>query len=296
MNFKEQRGKLFSAYKTKEPTLSSKDKLVNRTTKKPIIYDDWEDYFNDKDRTYNLYLHLQKIMGPLTQKDSGLPADWGYFVNNYSCDKPWPSTFGFCKTDFTADGWDSCVNGTKGVKNGDGTITYDSNSAGGKVTLSKDHTFKSSITGWESGTWSCSPSGKVFLDNSKKTPSPTSVPTPTTSSCPTTTATGADVISGTLIKNCMKGDIVGEIQKHLKKHGFGNFSRSGSIDNVFGNKTEKMVSEFQSAKGLKVDGVVGPKTWVELVKDKKLTTTTSSTDNSDVEQVDADNIDDIYNL
>jgi len=198
--------------------------------------------------------------------------DYTTAVKIFACDLQWANDAGYCKTDFTADGWDSCVNGTKGVKNGDGTITYDSNTAGGKVTLSKDHTFKSSITGWESGTWSCTSSGKILLDNTKKTPSSTSGTTPTTStSCPTTTATGADVISGTFIKKCVKGKIVGEIQKHLKKHGFGDFSTDGTIDNIFGGRTKQMVIDFQKSKGLTPDGVVGPKTWVELVKDKTTT-------------------------
>ena len=91
---------------------------------------------------------------------------------------------------------------------------------------------------------------------------------PPVSSCPTTTATGADIISGTFIKKCVQGDIVKEIQKHLKKHGFPNFSKDGSIDSVFGGRTKKMVIDFQNEKKLTPDGVVGPKTWVELVKDK----------------------------
>jgi hypothetical protein len=99
-------------------------------------------------------------------------------------------------------------------------------------------------------------------------PAPGPNPSPSPAACPTTTATGADIISGTFIKKCVKGDIVKEIQKHLKKHGFPNFSKDGTIDGVFGGRTKQMVIDFQNSKGLTPDGVVGPKTWIELVKDK----------------------------
>ena len=53
-----------------------------------------------------------------------------------------------------------------------------------------------------------------------------------------------------------------DIQTALKNAGF----YTGSIDGKIGPKTKKAVEEFQKAKGLKADGTVGPKTWIELEK------------------------------
>jgi hypothetical protein len=92
--------------------------------------------------------------------------------------------------------------------------------------------------------------------------------TPPATSFGTDTSITADQIKGgALVKYGMKGDIVGRIQERLKKHGKTNYSTSGNIDNIFGSKTKSMVKEFQREKGLKDDGVVGPLTWAELIKD-----------------------------
>jgi len=53
-----------------------------------------------------------------------------------------------------------------------------------------------------------------------------------------------------------------QIQTALKNAGF----YAGSIDGVAGPKTKSAIEEFQRAKGLTVDGKVGPKTWAELSK------------------------------
>jgi peptidoglycan hydrolase-like protein with peptidoglycan-binding domain len=53
-----------------------------------------------------------------------------------------------------------------------------------------------------------------------------------------------------------------EIQKALKNAGFD----PGAIDGKIGPKTKQAIKEFQRVKGLKVDGVVGSKTWGELEK------------------------------
>lgn len=111
-------------------------------------------------------------------------------------------------------------------------------------------------------------------DEKKKTNDPTPKKT-TTSTCPSTTATEDDVKNGKeFIKNCVQGDIVTTIQKHLKKHGFHDISKTGNPDGIFGSRTEGSIQAFQREKKLVVDGVVGPKTWAELVKDKSSTTTT----------------------
>ena len=53
---------------------------------------------------------------------------------------------------------------------------------------------------------------------------------------------------------------VEEIQKALKNSGF----YTGKIDGKSGPMTKKAIEEFQKAKGLVVDGKVGPKTWGAL--------------------------------
>ena len=78
--------------------------------------------------------------------------------------------------------------------------------------------------------------------------------------------TGEDIQNGKLVKYGMKGDIVGTIQNLLIQNGFTNISKSGKPDNIFGSKTFKSVKDFQRDNGLNPDGVVGPKTWLELNK------------------------------
>lgn len=51
-----------------------------------------------------------------------------------------------------------------------------------------------------------------------------------------------------------------DIQTALKNAGFD----PGPIDGKIGPKTRQAIREFQRSKGLTPDGVVGPKTWVEL--------------------------------
>ncbi|MBL7131977.1 MAG: peptidoglycan-binding protein [Candidatus Omnitrophica bacterium] len=53
-----------------------------------------------------------------------------------------------------------------------------------------------------------------------------------------------------------------QIQLALQKAGF----YKGKIDVKIGPQTKEAIREFQKAKGLKVDGVVGQKTWDELKK------------------------------
>ena len=51
-----------------------------------------------------------------------------------------------------------------------------------------------------------------------------------------------------------------QIQTALKNAGFD----PGAIDGKMGPRTRQAIKEFQRAKGLTPDGVVGPKTWAEL--------------------------------
>lgn len=56
-----------------------------------------------------------------------------------------------------------------------------------------------------------------------------------------------------------KGLYVTEVQEMLKKRGY-----TLKADGIFGNKTLEAVKAFQVDNGLKVDGVVGSKTWGKL--------------------------------
>ncbi len=71
-------------------------------------------------------------------------------------------------------------------------------------------------------------------------------------------------------KRGSSGSVVSEIQTKLKNWGY----YSGSVDGVFGSKTEEAVKLFQKKNGLTVDGKVGPATL------KALGITSSSTQSS----------------
>lgn len=62
--------------------------------------------------------------------------------------------------------------------------------------------------------------------------------------------------SAASIRRGASGETVTEIQKKLKAWGYYN----GSVDGVFGSKTEEAVKYFQRKNGLTADGVAGPKT------------------------------------
>lgn len=64
------------------------------------------------------------------------------------------------------------------------------------------------------------------------------------------------------LKKGMSGADVRLAQSILKKEGYdiGKFGADGE----FGNDTLKAVKQFQSEKGLVVDGIIGPKTWLML--------------------------------
>ncbi len=68
----------------------------------------------------------------------------------------------------------------------------------------------------------------------------------------------------------MYGEDVKEVQRKLNNLGY----NCGSVDGYFGKNTESAVRKYQKAKGLVVDGIVGPATW------KRLFGTSSSGDNN----------------
>ncbi len=55
------------------------------------------------------------------------------------------------------------------------------------------------------------------------------------------------------------GEQVKELQAALNRHGY-----NLTVDGVFGAKTSTAVKDFQTRKGLVVDGVAGEKTWAAL--------------------------------
>lgn len=95
------------------------------------------------------------------------------------------------------------------------------------------------------------------------TPAPTPTPAPESGSV-NTDLTGDDLKAGKVVKQGMKGDIVGKIQELLIAKGFKNVSKSGNVDKIFGSRTKAMVKDFQRANGLNDDGSVGKDTWPKL--------------------------------
>src|SRR5262245_47492412 len=66
---------------------------------------------------------------------------------------------------------------------------------------------------------------------------------------------------------------VREVQTILIANGF----KPGPVDGRFGPRTRRAVMEFQGAKQLVVDGIVGPKTWAALRATASATPTTVPT-------------------
>lgn len=75
----------------------------------------------------------------------------------------------------------------------------------------------------------------------------------------------ASEFAGFTMPTYQKGDEsatdVMALQYLLRNRGF----YKSKVDGVFGAKTEAAVKNFQRAKGLKVDGIVGPQTWKPLL-------------------------------
>ena len=61
------------------------------------------------------------------------------------------------------------------------------------------------------------------------------------------------------IRKGAKGTYVKVLQDLLNNHGY-----AMAVDSIFGRATETAVKDFQTANGLKADGIVGPKTWAAL--------------------------------
>lgn len=64
-----------------------------------------------------------------------------------------------------------------------------------------------------------------------------------------------------ILRKGSKGYYVGYLQEKLNSIGY----NCGKVDKVFGPKTLEAVKAFQAERNLSVDGIVGPKTWKELL-------------------------------
>ncbi|MEV0159332.1 peptidoglycan-binding protein [Nonomuraea fuscirosea] len=76
---------------------------------------------------------------------------------------------------------------------------------------------------------------------------------------------GADL---PLLREGAEGDIVGRLQTVLTEYAPNRWeSTPGSADGIFGPATARAVEAFQEWRGLLIDGVVGPNTWVARLSD-----------------------------
>ena len=115
-------------------------------------------------------------------------------------------------------------------------------------------------------------SGKKVPDLSGKKVPITTIPDDIKNKFREVTLTGDDLKNGKTVGPGRRGDIVGKIQDLLKKAAadlgkpeIAQFSKDGTIDNLYGQRTYEAVKAFQRAKGdPKPDGIVGPNTWSAL--------------------------------
>lgn len=86
------------------------------------------------------------------------------------------------------------------------------------------------------------------------------VETSSASSLPTARALERQIERGQVVRNGSEGAAVREAQTLLKAHGFD----PGRIDGDMGRNTTDAVRRFQTSRGIRVDGVIGPETMREL--------------------------------
>jgi peptidoglycan hydrolase-like protein with peptidoglycan-binding domain len=80
------------------------------------------------------------------------------------------------------------------------------------------------------------------------------------SSLPTARALERQIQRGEMVRNGSEGAAVREAQTLLKAHGFD----PGRVDGDMGRNTTDAVRRFQTSRGIRVDGVIGPETMREL--------------------------------
>ena len=204
----------------------------------------------------------------------------------FACDFEWAKKTVFCgggssstnNGNATSTIWKNfpCVTSKKDFKDG-ATFTYTSTLTDfGVVTLNPNGTFTSTGTR-NKGVFSCTKTGRIFLDDAK-----TATPDSSSGSSVTNTnLTASDLTGGQSVGIGMKGKIVGDIQNLLIKLGYVNVSKDNKADSNFGRRTKKMVEDFQSLNGLvPPDGIVGKDTWAKLNDPAAVKNNSSSSDGS----------------
>lgn len=78
---------------------------------------------------------------------------------------------------------------------------------------------------------------------------------------PSTAPQTSEVITMNTLRNGSKGTQVKVLQWLLNENGY----NAGTVDGIFGSKTQNAVEAFQKAAGLAVDGVAGKNTWSKLL-------------------------------
>ena len=95
------------------------------------------------------------------------------------------------------------------------------------------------------------------------------------------------------VRRGMKGDDVCWTQWHLLLWDSGCLPRYG-LDGAFGAETDFAVRAYQDGKGLKVDGLVGPKTIGAMIADEEWTPTEESEIDPDFEDAEAEEMEDLF--
>lgn len=84
-----------------------------------------------------------------------------------------------------------------------------------------------------------------------------------------------DIASYSTIKYGSSGNAVKTLQEYLNNNGY-----SLEVDGKFGSKTQAAVKDYQSKKGLTVDGIVGKNTWGALTASSSATASSKKTSSS----------------
>lgn len=112
----------------------------------------------------------------------------------------------------------------------------------------------SSIAGYGRPNWS-------LVEDNQPTPEPAPAPQPTP-----TPKEETCMVELPVLKKGSKNASVKDLQLLLNGKGFkGKNAKLLTVDGDFGTNTDYAVRNFQSNKGLTVDGIVGPKTWRALL-------------------------------
>jgi hypothetical protein len=156
-------------------------------------------------------------------------------------------------------------NTDKGTWVCDGTDYY-------KITMDDGDVYDKKTNKWTDGSSSSNsssnPGGSSSSSSSSTAPAFTN-----------TSLTIDDLKAGKEVSKGMKGAVVGEIQKLLIAAGYKNISKSGNVDNRFGNRTKTSVEKFQTDSKIKVDGIVGDETINALLKATPASSSTSEDPN-----------------